>query len=220
MPNNNRSCKSASSRHRARIRRPSPLKKSLNRPFAKRPMADLRSVRTPLGTLAVCFLARGGCLFLLGLRYRLAQREPLPHRSRFSRAVKSLFLFGLLSAASAKSRKTTSNASAAASTCLPNSSSRICSDRPFRPHASTFSFVAAGRPSLAFPRLPERSRVRCLHFLAAYYTHCRPNMTELVWDGKYKDGKKQGPLRIALPVQTIETVNESAHDRTRDLDHF
>jgi len=35
-------------------------------------------------------------------------------------------------------------------------------------------------------------------------------MTELIWDGKYKDGKKQGPVRIALPFQTIETVNESA----------
>ena len=34
-------------------------------------------------------------------------------------------------------------------------------------------------------------------------------MTELIWDGKYKDGKKQGPVRIALPFQTIETVNES-----------
>jgi hypothetical protein len=35
-------------------------------------------------------------------------------------------------------------------------------------------------------------------------------MTELIWDGKYKDGKKQGPVRIALPFQTIETVNETA----------
>jgi hypothetical protein len=37
-------------------------------------------------------------------------------------------------------------------------------------------------------------------------------MTELVWDGKYKDGKKVAPVRIALPFQTIETVNESAQD--------
>lgn len=34
------------------------------------------------------------------------------------------------------------------------------------------------------------------------------NMTELIWDGKYKDGKKVSPVRIALPFQTIETVNE------------
>ncbi len=45
-------------------------------------------------------------------------------------------------------------------------------------------------------------------------------MTELVWDGKYKDGKKQGPVRIALPFQTIETVNESAQDRKRTLELF
>lgn len=45
-------------------------------------------------------------------------------------------------------------------------------------------------------------------------------MTELTWDGKYKDGKKQGPVRIALPFQTIETVNESAQDRQRMLELF
>jgi adenine-specific DNA-methyltransferase len=45
-------------------------------------------------------------------------------------------------------------------------------------------------------------------------------MTELVWDGKYKNDKKQGPVRIALPFQTIETVNESAQDRQRSLELF
>jgi len=45
-------------------------------------------------------------------------------------------------------------------------------------------------------------------------------MTELIWDGKYKDGKKQGPVRIALPFQTVETVNESAQDRRRSLELF
>jgi len=45
-------------------------------------------------------------------------------------------------------------------------------------------------------------------------------MTELIWDGKYKDDKKQGPVRIALPFQTIETVNESAQDRQRTLELF
>src|SRR5215471_8245401 len=48
----------------------------------------------------------------------------------------------------------------------------------------------------------------------------RMGMTELVWDGKYKDGKKVAPVRIALPFQTIETVNESALDRKRTLDLF
>lgn len=45
-------------------------------------------------------------------------------------------------------------------------------------------------------------------------------MTELIWDGKYVDGKKVGPVRIALPFQTIETVNESVEDRQRNLDLF
>ena len=45
-------------------------------------------------------------------------------------------------------------------------------------------------------------------------------MTELTWDGKYKEGKKQGPVRISLPFQTIETVNESAQDRRRNLELF
>lgn len=42
-------------------------------------------------------------------------------------------------------------------------------------------------------------------------------MTELIWDGKYKDGKKTAPVRISLPFQTIETINESAADRQKRL---
>lgn len=46
-------------------------------------------------------------------------------------------------------------------------------------------------------------------------------MVELVWDGKYdKDGKRVAPLRVALPFQTVETVNESAQQRQRTLDLF
>jgi len=46
-------------------------------------------------------------------------------------------------------------------------------------------------------------------------------MTELIWDGKYdKDGRKTAPLRVALPFQTVETVNESAADRQRTLNMF
>jgi DNA modification methylase len=46
-------------------------------------------------------------------------------------------------------------------------------------------------------------------------------MTELTWQGKYdKNGNKKAPLRIALPFQTIETVNESAQERIRTLDLF
>jgi adenine-specific DNA-methyltransferase len=45
-------------------------------------------------------------------------------------------------------------------------------------------------------------------------------MTELIWEGKYVDGKRQSPVRVALPFQTIETVNESALDRQRTLELF
>jgi adenine-specific DNA-methyltransferase len=43
-------------------------------------------------------------------------------------------------------------------------------------------------------------------------------MTELIWEGKYVNGKKVAPVRIALPFQTVETVNESVQDRQRTLD--
>jgi DNA modification methylase len=46
-------------------------------------------------------------------------------------------------------------------------------------------------------------------------------MVDLIWDGKYDAGGAQtAPLRLALPFQTVETVNESAQDRQRSLDLF
>ncbi len=46
-------------------------------------------------------------------------------------------------------------------------------------------------------------------------------MVELRWDGKYDAaGKKVAPLRLALPFQTVETVNESAQQRQLALDLF
>ncbi len=45
-------------------------------------------------------------------------------------------------------------------------------------------------------------------------------MTELTWEGKYKDGKKVGPVRIQLPFQTVETINETAQQRQMMLDLF
>jgi len=46
-------------------------------------------------------------------------------------------------------------------------------------------------------------------------------MTELIWEGKYdKDGRRVAPVHVALPFQTIETVNESAQQRQRMLDLF
>ena len=48
----------------------------------------------------------------------------------------------------------------------------------------------------------------------------RPTRAELVWDGKYDAaGRLVAPLRVALPFQTVETVNESAQDRQRSLQY-
>jgi len=45
-----------------------------------------------------------------------------------------------------------------------------------------------------------------------------PTKTELIWDGKYDEkGDRVAPLRVALPSQTVETVNESAQDRQLNL---
>jgi DNA modification methylase len=46
-------------------------------------------------------------------------------------------------------------------------------------------------------------------------------MPELIWEGKYDvTGKRAAPLHVALPFQTVETVNESAQERQRSLDFF
>jgi adenine-specific DNA-methyltransferase len=45
--------------------------------------------------------------------------------------------------------------------------------------------------------------------------------TELVWDGKYDEaGRRVAPLRVALPFQTVETVNETAQERQKSLSLF
>src|SRR5438309_762223 len=48
----------------------------------------------------------------------------------------------------------------------------------------------------------------------------KAKMTELMWDGKYVNGKKCAPVRLALPFQDVETVNESAQQRQMMLDLF
>jgi adenine-specific DNA-methyltransferase len=46
----------------------------------------------------------------------------------------------------------------------------------------------------------------------------RAARAELIWDGKYDDaGRRVAPLRVSLPFQAVETVNESAQDRQRSL---
>lgn len=42
--------------------------------------------------------------------------------------------------------------------------------------------------------------------------------TELIWEGKYDgEGKRVAPLRVPLPFQAVETVNESVQDRQKNL---
>lgn len=42
---------------------------------------------------------------------------------------------------------------------------------------------------------------------------------ELTWEGKYDaDGRKSAPVRLALPFQIVETVNESVQERQRGLE--
>jgi len=46
-------------------------------------------------------------------------------------------------------------------------------------------------------------------------------MVELTWEGKYDaDGRRTAPLRLQLPFQSVETVNESAQERQMALDMF
>jgi DNA modification methylase len=46
-------------------------------------------------------------------------------------------------------------------------------------------------------------------------------MPEVTWQGKYDElGRRASPPQIALPFQTVETVNESAQERQRSLDFF
>lgn len=46
-------------------------------------------------------------------------------------------------------------------------------------------------------------------------------LVELVWDGKYDGaGRQKAPLKVALPFQTVETVNESAQQRQYALELF
>lgn len=46
-------------------------------------------------------------------------------------------------------------------------------------------------------------------------------MTELIWKDKHDaTGRRNAPLQIALPFQTIETVNESAEDRVHSQQLF
>lgn len=46
-------------------------------------------------------------------------------------------------------------------------------------------------------------------------------MVELVWDRKYDtSGNKSTPVSVALPFQTIETLNESSQQRQKSIEYF
>jgi hypothetical protein len=46
-------------------------------------------------------------------------------------------------------------------------------------------------------------------------------MVEVVWAGKYDgEGRRVAPLKVQLPLQTIEAVNESTQERQRRLERF
>lgn len=43
---------------------------------------------------------------------------------------------------------------------------------------------------------------------------------ELIWEGKYEDAerkRRKSPLKVALPFQTVETVNESVQERQKNM---
>jgi hypothetical protein len=45
-----------------------------------------------------------------------------------------------------------------------------------------------------------------------------PTRAELIWDGKYDaKGNRVAPVRVALPFQNVETINESAQERAKNL---
>lgn len=73
--------------------------------------------------------------------------------------------------------------------------------------------VSASEPSGARTTAAAQSQPASARASAA---SPRVNRAELVWEGKYDaDGRRAAPLRVALPFQTVETVNESAQERQR-----
>src|SRR6266852_4871585 len=57
------------------------------------------------------------------------------------------------------------------------------------------------------------------HVLFSWASPRTSNMAELIWDGKYDEHhNKRAPVRIELPFQTVETVNESVQERQRTLE--
>jgi DNA modification methylase len=86
--------------------------------------------------------------------------------------------------------------------CVSQSKAAAASDQP-----TALSPPGAAPGAIGFRRPAENHAEN--HPLAV-------RRTELVWEGKYdRDGRRVAPLRVALPFQTIETVNESAQERQK-----
>jgi DNA modification methylase len=71
------------------------------------------------------------------------------------------------------------------------------------------------------PETANKSKEGTPSEVASKPTSRRPARAELVWEGKYDSaGNRVAPLRVALPFQTVETVNESTADRRHTLELF
>src|SRR5579872_3294399 len=92
----------------------------------------------------------------------------------------------------------------------------ISLERVTKPRAivSTAGISGFGKGMKSGQRLPEPTSENA----KAKPGPRRVQRAELIWEGKYDgNGKRNGPLRVALPFQTVETVNESTQDRQRSL---
>jgi adenine-specific DNA-methyltransferase len=84
-------------------------------------------------------------------------------------------------------------------------------DTPVMRPSAAGSFDSVTIPHHWF--FPHRFHVICLP------SPFESRMAELIWDGKYDEhGHKRAPVRIELPFQTVETVNESVQERQRTLE--
>ncbi len=75
---------------------------------------------------------------------------------------------------------------------------------------------------------PHQAGLTGFTYRGRYRVHARRSsapsefgLTDLIWKGKYDSaGGRVPPLRVSLPFQTIETVNESAQQRQKTLHGF
>ena len=82
-----------------------------------------------------------------------------------------------------------------------------------------FDFAQGRLPPVKTPAVRPANREPCELLYYGFLPRFLSGMAELIWDGKYDvHGNKRAPVRIELPFQTVETVNESAQERQRTLE--